>query len=372
LEQWPDQGIPDNPRAWLITTARYKALDRIRQRTRHQSWVQKQGAHSVESAHWDSEPWDEATVLDDHLRLIFTCCHPALAQEAQIALTLREVSGLSTEEVASAFLCPVPTMAQRIVRAKAKIREAGIPFQIPTVEDLAGRLDAVLTVIYLIFNEGYSASMGSSVLRVDLSTEGIRLARTLLELQPHPEVMGLLALMLLHESRREARTSPEGEIVLLEEQDRTRWNPDYIREGQDLIRRSLASRRFGAYTIQAAISAVHAEAADAASTDWAQIVSLYDVLLRFQPGPVIELNRAVALAMRDGPDAGLHIIDALFDAGELVQYHLAHATRGELLRRLGRWAEARVSLTRALELARQEPERRLLQRKLASLPDTSA
>jgi RNA polymerase sigma-70 factor (ECF subfamily) len=315
----------------------------------------------------DTEDWDDEHIDDDQLRLIFTCCHPALPPEAQVAMTMREVCGLTTEEIARAFLTKPATIAQRIVRAKAKIRDARIPYQVPSPSDLPDRLDSVLRVVYLVFNEGYSASFGASVTRHDLSAEAIRLGQLMIELLPEPEAIGLLALMLLQESRRPARTSPAGDLVLLENQDRALWNRSYIAEGVALVERALSSRRFGPYTIQAAIAAVHAEAPDAAKTDWAQIVGLYDVLLRIDSSPVIELNRAVSVAMRDGPLAGLELIDAILARGELVDYHLAHSARAELCRRLGKIDEARGSYQEALRLARQEPERRFLGGRLQSL-----
>jgi RNA polymerase sigma-70 factor (ECF subfamily) len=316
----------------------------------------------------DTEAWkDDESVEDDRLRLIFTCCHPALAADAQVALTLREVCGLTTEEIAQAFLTPAPTLAQRIVRAKAKIRDARIPYQVPEPSELAERLDNVLRVMYLVFNEGYSASSGATLTRADLSTEAIRLARLLVELLPEPEAMGLLALMLLHESRREARTSADGDVILLEDQDRSRWNRDFIDEGLRLVERALGSKRFGPYTVQAAIAAVHAEAESAATTDWAQIVALYDLLLRIDPSPVIELNRAVAVAMRSGPATGLELIEAILARGDLKDYRPAHAARAELCRRAGRIEDARASYKRAIALSRLEPERRFLERQLASL-----
>jgi RNA polymerase sigma-70 factor, ECF subfamily len=369
LEQWPRDGVPANPRAWLVSTGRFKAIDAMRRRARFDALDEVGAAADV--AVEDPAAWaagEEESVEDDRLRLIFTCCHPALAPDAQIALTLREVCGLTTEEIAQAFLTRPPTMAQRIVRAKAKIRDARIPYQVPSPAELPERLDAVLRVIYLVFNEGYAASSGPLVTRHDLSAEAIRLGRLLVELLPEPEALGLLALMLLHESRRRARTSPEGDVILLEEQDRSLWDSDLIGEGSALVQRALASRRFGPYTIQAAIAGVHAAARTTADTDWAEIVGLYDVLLRMDPSPVIELNRAVAVAMRDGPAAGLTIVDRLLDAGDLAEYRLAHAARAELCRRLGRAAEARVSFERALALTRQEPERRHIERRLAELP----
>jgi len=366
LEQWPREGVPANPRAWLVSTGRFKAIDSLRRRARFDA-LDDVGA-KADVAVFDEAAWaDEESVGDDRLRLIFTCCHPALAADAQIALTLREVCGLTTEEIARAFLTPAPTLAQRIVRAKAKIRDAQIPYQVPTRAELPERLDAVLRVVYLVFNEGYAASAGEQVTRHDLSAEAIRLGRLLVELLPEPEAIGLLALMLLHESRRAARTSPSGDLVLLEDQDRSAWNADQIAEGAKLVERALASRRIGPYTLQAAIAAVHAQATTAAATDWNEIVGLYDVLLTIDPSPVIALNRAVAVAMRDGPAAGLALVEAILGRGELADYRLAHATRGELCRRLGRTADARHSLERALALTRQAPERRFLERRLAEL-----
>ena len=359
LEQWPTEGIPDNPRAWLVSTGRFKAIDAIRRRARFDP-LEESHAETL-AAEAAPEPEE---IEDDRLRLIFTCCHPAISHDAQVALTLREVCGLTTEEIARAFLTPAPTLAQRIVRAKSKIRDARIPYEVPGPKELPGRLDAVLRVIYLVFNEGYSPSSGTAVTRADLSAEAIRLARLLVELQPEPEAVGVLGLMLLQESRRLARSSSDGDLVTLEEQDRSRWNRSLITEGVALVERALASRRFGPYTVQAAIAAVHAEAAESASTDWAQIVALYDALLGMDASPVIELNRAVAVAMRDGPAAGLALIDRIKDLGH---YHLAHAARADLLRRLGRSREARQAYERALALARQEPERRFLERRIAQL-----
>ena len=366
LEQWPREGIPANPRAWLVSAGRFKAIDAIRRRTRFDA-LEDMAEQVAAIADDKAASGDEEQVEDDRLRLIFTCCHPALSPDAQVALTLREVCGLTTEEIAFAFLTPAPTLAQRIVRAKAKIRDAGIPYQVPSPEELPERLDSVLRVIYLVFNEGYSASSGESLTRHDLSGEAIRLTRLLIELLPEAEAIGLLALMLLHESRRAARTTPTGDLVLLEEQDRALWNQEYIVEGAALVERALSSRRFGPYTLQAAISVVHAEAPNPAATDWAQIVGLYDVLTRFEPSPVVALNRAVAVAMRDGPEAGLSLVDALLARGELTDYRLAHAARADFCRRLGRNAEARSAYQRALELTRQEPERRFLERRLAEL-----
>jgi RNA polymerase sigma-70 factor (ECF subfamily) len=364
LEQWPREGVPDNPRAWLVSAGRFKAIDGIRRRARFDA-LDDEAAEAIPD---ESEPYEYHDVDDDRLRLIFTCCHPALPPDAQIALTLREVCGLTTEEIAHAFLAAPATLAQRIVRAKSKIRDAKIPYQVPVHAELPQRLDAVLRVVYLVFNEGYAASSGALVTRHDLSSEAIRLGRLLVELLPEPEATGLLALMLLQESRRAARTSPDGNLVLLDQQDRSLWNREQIAEGIALVERALGSRRFGPYTLQAAIAAVHAEAADASSTDWAQIVGLYDVLARIDASPVIELNRAVAVAMRDGPAAGLALIDAILARGELADYHLAHSARADLCRRLGRTVDARAAYRRALELARQEPERRFLERRLAELP----
>ena len=368
VEQWPRDGVPTNPRAWLVSTGRFKAIDGMRRRARFDESLAGI-AERLESDVPETAVWDDEGVEDDRLRLIFTCCHPALPPDAQVALTLREVCGLTTEEIAHAFLTAAPTVAQRIVRAKSKIRDARIPYQVPSVADLPERLDTVLRVVYLVFNEGYSASSGESLTRRDLSGEAIRLGRLLFELLPEPEAGGLLALMLLHESRRAARTTPEGALVLLGDQDRSLWNRDQIAEGRELVQRALESRRFGPYTLQAAIAAVHAEAPDPAATDWAQIVGLYDVLLRADPSPVIELNRAAAVAMRDGPEAGLALIDGILARGDLADYHLAHSARADLCRRLRRTAEARASYERALELARQEPERRFLERRLEELRD---
>jgi RNA polymerase sigma-70 factor (ECF subfamily) len=366
LEQWPRDGVPDNPRAWLVSAGRFKAIDAIRRNARFDALddVPEQTDPSTE----DGIALDTENVEDDQLRLVFTCCHPALAPDAQVALTLREICGLTTEEIAHAFLIAPTTIAQRIVRAKAKIRDARIPYQVPSRAELPDRLDSVLRVIYLVFNEGYSASAGTSLTRHDLSAEAIRLGRLLMELLPEPEVIGLLALMLLHESRRAARTSPAGEVILLDDQDRSRWNRDQISEGTALVERALSSGLAGPYSIQAAISAVHANARQAAETDWTEIVGLYDVLMRTDPSPVIELNRAVAVAMRDGPSAGIVLIDAILDRGDLADYRLAHAARAELCRRLGRNADARASFQQALGLTRQETERRFIERRLAELP----
>jgi len=363
VESWPEDGVPRNPRTWLVSTGRFKAIDRLRRSSRFDS---TDGA-ALERFAQDGEPETDDGVEDDSLRLIFTCCHPALSADAQIALTLREVCGLTTEEVARAFLTPAPTLAQRIVRAKSKIRDAGIPYEIPSLSDLPDRLDSVLHVIYLVFNEGYLASAGPELTRESLSAEAIRLGRLLVELLPEPEAIGLLALMLLHEARRAGRTSSLGDVILLEDQDRSLWNRDQIQEGVTLVERALTSRRIGPYSLQAAIAAVHAEAPDTASTDWPQIVALYDLLLKAEPSAVIELNRAAAIAMRDGPAAGLELIDKILGMGELEDYYPAHAARGELCRRLGRVSDARAAYTRTLELVTQEPERRFLERRLMEL-----
>ncbi len=366
LDQWQRDGVPANPRAWLVSAGRFKAIDQIRRRTKFETSLEPFIEQIGNAAADEPEP-DHEGIEDDRLRLIFTCCHPALRPDARVALTLREVCGLTTEEIAHAFLTTPPTLAQRIVRAKAKIRDARIPYEVPSKEDLPDRLEVVLQVIYLVFNEGYSASSGDAATRPDLSDEAIRLGRLLKELLPDPEVLGLLALMLLHESRRSARTSPAGEIILLEDQNRSLWNRELIAEGTALVERSLSSQQFGPYTLQAAIAAVHAEASAAASTDWAEIVGLYSLLLRMTPSPVVELNCAVAVAMRDGSSAGLEIIDSILARGDLVDYHLAHSARAELCRRLGRTEEARASYERALALAQQEPERRFLEKRLNKL-----
>jgi len=365
LERWPQEGVPGNPRAWLVSTGRFKAIDAMRRRARFDASqtaiAERLGAETQDAA------FDGESIEDDRLRLIFTCCHPALAPEARVALTLREVCGLTTEQIAHAFLTVPSTLAQRIVRAKAKIREARIPYQVPSPAELPERLDTVLQVVYLVFNEGYSASSGELHTRSDLSGEAIRLGWLLSELLPEPEVMGLLALMLLQESRRDARTSPTGDLIVLEEQDRSLWNRVQIAEGKALMEKALSSRRLGPYTLQAAIASAHADAPKAAATNWVRIAGLYDLLVRLEPSPIVELNRAVAVAMRDGPDEGLALIDGILARGDLADYHLAHAARADLCRRGGRAAEARASYERALTQARQEPERRFLERRLADL-----
>jgi RNA polymerase sigma-70 factor (ECF subfamily) len=366
LEQWPREGIPSNPRAWLVSAGRFRAIDAVRRRARFDT----SGPAVAEQLSADSSNTitsEDEGIEDDRLRLIFTCCHPALPPEARVALTLREVCGLTTEEIAHAFLTSPSTLAQRIVRAKSKIREARIPYEVPSPDELPNRLETVLQVIYLVFNEGYSASGGESLTRSDLSSEAIRLGRLLIELLPDSEAIGLLALMLLQESRRFARTSAEGDLILLEEQDRSRWNRDQIAEGTELVARAVSSQRLGPYTIQAAIAGVHAEGATATATNWARIATLYDWLMQVEPSPVVELNRAVAVAMRDGPKAGLGIIDTILGRGDLEDYYLAHAARADLCRRLGRTAETRASYAKALSLARQEPVRRFLERRLAEL-----
>jgi RNA polymerase sigma-70 factor (ECF subfamily) len=363
VAQWPEQGVPTNPRAWLVSAGRFKAIDTMRRRARFDASL----GELVNRIDQSTPDLDSETIEDDRLRLIFTCCHPAIAPEAQVALTLREVCGLTTEAIASAFLTSPSTLAQRIVRAKSKIREAGIPYQVPSREDLPDRLHTVLQVIYLVFNEGYSASSGESLLRADLSEEAIRLGRLMVELLPDPEVLGLLALMLLHESRRHARHTSTGEIILLDDQDRSLWDRQLIAEGQELVDRAFLTQQFGPYMVQAGIAATHAAASTPADTDWAQIVALYDALAQISPSPVVELNRAVAIAMRDGPAAGLELVDAILTRGELADYHLAHATRADFCRRLGKTADARHSYQQALKLARQEPERRFLAGRIAEL-----
>jgi RNA polymerase sigma-70 factor, ECF subfamily len=366
VEQWSREGVPSNPRAWLVSTGRFRAIDAMRRRARFDATLAEL-ASRLDRVAAASAGEDGDEVEDDRLRLIFTCCHPALPPSTQVALTLREVCGLTTEEIAGAFLTAPSAIAQRIVRGKAKVRGAQIPYEVPSLADLPGRLESVLSVIYLVFNEGYSATSGATMTRPDLSDEAIRLGRLLVELLPDPEVMGLLALMLLHESRRRARTSPEGDLILLEDQDRSLWDRKQISEGKALVERALSSRRFGVYSLQAAIAAVHAKAPSAAATDWAQIAALYHLLARAEPSPIVDLNRAVAVAMRDGPEAGLHLIDAILARGDLADYHLAHAARADLCRRLGRTADARESYQRALALARQGPERRFLERRLLEL-----
>ena len=364
LEQWPRDGVLANPRAWLVSAGRFKAIDAIRRHARFESLPD-------DADEWlaaeDSNAAEQDDIEDDRLRLIFTCCHPALSPDAQVALTLREVCGLTTEEIAHGFLTPAPTLAQRIVRAKAKIRNARIPYQVPEMSDLPDRLDGVLAVIYLVFNEGYSASSGTTLTRQDLSAEAIRLGRLVAELMPDPEVLGLLALMLLQESRRAARTSAKGDLILLDEQDRSLWNRDQIAAGLALVQQILSAGQIGAYGIQAAIAAVHASASNAAATDWAEIVRLYDLLLRAQPSPVIELNRAVAVAMSNGPAVGLAIVDGILARGDLTDYYLAHSARGDLCRRLGKTAVARAAFERALFLTQQEPEQRFLRQRLREL-----
>jgi RNA polymerase sigma-70 factor, ECF subfamily len=372
LSLWPRSGVPGNPRPWLISTARFKAIDTLRRRARFDA-SQAELARYLEAQSSSAEGSNEENSLeddrleDDRLRLIFTCCHPSLAPDARVALTLREVCGLTTEEIAKAFLTTPSTLAQRIVRAKAKIRDTPIPYEVPTPQELPERLGAVLQVIYLVFNEGYSAAAGAEITRAELTGEAIRLGRLLAELQPEPEVIGLLALMLLQESRRAARTSPTGELILLENQDRSLWNREQIAEGVALLQKALKSRRFGSYTLQAAIAAVHADAESVAVTDWWQIVALYDQLIRIQPSPVVQLNRAVAIAMRDGPEVGLRHIDAVLEHGELANYYLAHSARADMYRRLGRTAEARSSYEKALALTQQEPERQFLQERIRQL-----
>ena len=370
LEQWPREGVPANPRAWLVSTGRFKAIDALRRRARLDSSItESMGQREMGQLEASPDPieTDQPEIEDDRLRLIFTCCHPALPPDAQVALTLREVCGLTTEEIARAFLTSAPTIAQRIVRAKTKIRDARIPYEVPVRAELPNRVDAVLRVVYLVFNEGYTTSSGTTLMRHDLSSEAIRLARLFLELLPDPEAEGLLALMLLQESRRAARTTSTGELILLDDQDRSLWNRGQIAEGVALVEKALKSRRFGFYTLQAAIAAVHAEAESSAATDWRQIVALYNQLVRIQPSPVVQLNRAVAIAMRDGPEAGLTHIDAVLERGELANYYLAHSARADMYRRLGRRDEARASYEKALALTQQEPERQFLQARIRQL-----
>ncbi|MGH8220595.1 MAG: RNA polymerase sigma factor [Steroidobacteraceae bacterium] len=367
LEKWPGEGLPENPRAWLISAGRFRSIDQRRRDARFEAYDPHAHDVAADDRAAPEERLDAGGFADDRLRLIFTCCHPALAPEARIALTLREVCGLTTEQIAHAFLTPAPTLAQRIVRAKAKIRDAAIPYEVPGRAQLPERLDSVLRVIYLVFNEGYTASSGPELMRLDLASEAIRLGRLLLEMLPEPEAVGLLALMLLQDSRRAARASAAGELIVLEEQDRTRWDRGQIEEGSELVSRALGSRRFGPYALQAAIAAIHCQAMRAADTDWREIVALYDLLRRIEPTPVVELNRAVAIAMRDGPSAGLALVDELLARGDLVEYRLAHAARADLCRRLGRAAEARAAYERALALTVQGPEKQYLARRLAAL-----
>jgi len=365
VARWPADGVPDHPRTWLVSAGRFKAIDRLRRRATFDATLAPMLRRVGESA--EQPDVDDDQVEDDRLRLIFTCCHPALGMDAQVALTLREVCGLTTEEIAHAYLTPAPTLAQRIVRAKVKIRDANIPYQVPTRTALPSRLGAVLHVIYLVFNEGYSASSGSAVVRHDLSSEAITLGRLLVQLLPEPEAYGLLALMLLHDARRAARVSADGELVLLDDQDRSLWNRAQIAEGCTLVEKALTTGPVGPYGLQAAIAAVHCEADTANETDWAQIVGLYDLLLRVEPTPIVELNRAVAIAMQEGPAKGLALIDAIVKRGQLGDYHHIHSARADLLRQLGRAPEAIEAYERALNLNTQEPERRFLSRRIAEL-----
>jgi RNA polymerase sigma-70 factor (ECF subfamily) len=367
LERWPVEGIPANPRTWLVSAGRFKAIDQLRRRAAFDDRRPEIERQLTELAEQEPVIADSGDITDDRLRLVFTCCHPALSADAQVALTLHTIGGLTTEEIAHAFLVGAPTLAQRIVRAKSKIRDAKIPYEIPAAADLPERLDAVLATLYLIFNEGYSATFGATITRADLCGEAIRLGRLLVELLPEPEAIGLLAMMLLHDSRRAARTNEHGELIVLDAQDRSRWNREQIREGQQLTERALQSRRVGPYAIQAAIAAVHSEANSAADTDWAQIVVLYDLLLNMNPSPVVELNRAAAVAMKDGAAYGLDLINGLLARGELANYHLAHSARADLLRRLNRTEESLAAYAMALELTTQEPERRFIERRMASL-----
>lgn len=366
IENWTLNGIPENPRAWLVSTGRFKAIDSLR-RKGHFDSLQPSVAQRLKEIALANAARAERAIEDDRLRLVFACCHPSIDRNVQIPLVLREICGLTTEEIAGAFLTAPATMAQRIVRGKAKIRDAGIPFTIPAVEELPERLESILAIIYLVFNEGYSATSGETLTRADLSSEAIRLGRLIVELLPDAEANGLLALMLLQESRRKARTSPEGDLILLEDQDRSQWDTAMIAEGRNRVEQSLRSGNYGTYTLQAAIAAVHASATSAAETDWSEIISLYDVIFSVNPSPVVALNRAVSIAMRDGPAAGIALIDAIFAKGDLTEYHLAHAARADLLRRQGRPGEARTAYKRALTLAQQEPERRFLQRRLDEL-----
>lgn len=366
VEKWAEEGIPKNPRAWLVSTGRFKGIDIIRRRVRFDDSLPELARQSSQQT-FEEEDWDDSSFRDDQLRLIFTCCHPALNHETQVALTLREVCGLTTEEVARAFLSAPATIAQRIVRGKGKIRDAGIPYEVPSLRDLPDRIDSVLSVVYLVFNEGYSASSGDLATRHDLSAEAIRLGRVLLDLLPNPDVTGLLALMLLHDSRREARLTPEGDLILLEDQDRSLWNQAQIDEGKQLVEQALSAPSYGTYPIQAAIAAVHAEAASTGETDWAQIAALYDVLMSASPSPVVELNRAVAISMRDGIETGLKLVNEILERGDLNAYHLAHAVQADFYRRLGRVEAARESYQHALSLARQQPERRFLEKRLKEL-----